>query len=147
MNPPVRALLRLAILASAFQPELLAAQDAAARLDFSGILFGNFQYHTEPGAAHANKFDLDRAYLTFRMPVGGKVSVRITADVSPQQSGTGYVLREKYAYLQYDAGRAKSGWGALVRGGVLHTVEVDHEEAFWPRWLGTVPAERFGYFS
>lgn len=131
-------------------PAVLPAQPgvpATPGLDFSGILFGSFQYHTGPGAAHTSKFDLDRAYLTFRMPAGDKVGVRITADLSPQQSGTGYVFRVKYAYLQHDFGTSKRGYAAWVRVGVLQTVKIEHEETFWPRWLGTVGNERFGYFS
>jgi hypothetical protein len=30
---------------------------------------------------------------------------------------------------------------------VLQTVTIEHQEQFWPRWMGTVGLERFGYFS
>lgn len=120
---------------------------AAPRLDFSGILFGAFQYQTAAGARNTNKFDLERAYLNFRMPVADRLSIRVTADLSPQQSGTGYVLRDKYAFLQYDRAPSKGGWNGFARAGVLQTVTIEHQETFWPRWMGTVSLERFGYFS
>lgn len=131
-------------------PLMLGAQGAAPaapRLDFSGILFGAFQYQTAAGARNTNKFDLERAYLNFRMPVADRLSIRVTADLSPQQSGTGYVLRDKYAFLQYDRAPSKRGWNGFVRAGVLQTVTIEHQETFWPRWMGTVALERFGYFS
>ena len=131
-------------------PLVLPAQGtapAAPRLDFSGIMFGAFQYQTGPGAKHTNKFDMERAYLNFRMPVADRLSMRVTADLSPQQSGTGYVFRAKYAFLQYDRPAGALGYNGFVRAGVLQTVTIEHQELFWPRWMGTVGLERFGYFS
>ena len=131
-------------------PVVLPAQGATAaapRLDFSGIMFGAFQYQTGPGVKHTNKFDMERAYLNFRMPVANRLGMRVTADISPQQSGTGYVFRAKYAFLQYDRPASARGYGGLVRAGVLQTVTIEHQEQFWPRWMGTVGLERFGYFS
>src|SRR5687768_7772201 len=54
------------------------------QLDFSGIIFANWNYRTDRGARAQNRFDVERAYLTFRMPVGDRSSVRITADVFQQ---------------------------------------------------------------
>ena len=46
-------------------------------VDFSGVLYANFQYRGDKGAAHStNKFDLERAYLTFRMPAGDRARRR-----------------------------------------------------------------------
>ena len=39
------------------------------------------------------------------------------------------------------------GFSAIGRIGMLHTVVIDHEETFWPRFLGQVGTERFGFFS
>src|SRR5204863_2749989 len=48
-------------------------------VDFSGVLYANFQYRGDEGTAKStNKFDLERAYLTFRMPAGDRASIRIT---------------------------------------------------------------------
>src|ERR1043165_6967442 len=45
---------------------------AAAPLpfEFSGILFANYQYGGVKGNRTTNRFDLDRAYLTFRATPG-----------------------------------------------------------------------------
>ena len=122
-------------------------------VDFSGVIYANFQYRGDQGAAKStNKFDLERAYLTFRMPAGDRASIRITADVFQQSTAPqdafyrGWVIRAKYAYLQYDLIKSTS-WNANIRGGLLHNVVIDHIEQFWPRWLSQSPVERAGFFS
>ena len=149
-------------------PAALAAQQPAADttkpappptvsvpVDFSGVLYANYQYRGDQGAPNpSNKFDLERAYLTFRMPAGDRASIRVTADVFQQQSATnnadafyrGWVVRAKYAYLQYDLIKS-STWNANIRGGLLHNVVIDHMEQFWPRWISQTPVERNGWFS
>ena len=122
-------------------------------VDFSGVLYANFQYRGDAGPNKStNKFDLERAYLTFRMPAGDRASIRITADVF-QQTTTGsdayykgWVVRAKYAYLQYDYLKS-GGWTGVVRGGLLHNVVIDHVEQFWPRWISQTSIERNGFFS
>src|SRR3982074_3750888 len=91
-------------------------------VDFSGVLYANFQYRGDAGPNKStNKFDVERAYLTFRMPAGDRASIRITADVFQQQTAPndafyrGWVIRAKYAYLQYDYLKSASGWNALAR--------------------------------
>jgi hypothetical protein len=123
-------------------------------VDFSGVLYANYQYRGDAGAAKStNKFELERAYLTFRMPAGDRASIRITADVFQQTAPPndvfyrGWVIRAKYAYLQYDYLKRVTGWNGLVRGGMLHNVMIDHVESFWPRWLSQTPVERAGFFS
>jgi hypothetical protein len=124
-------------------------------VDFSGVLYANYQYQGAKGAAKSqNKFDIERAYLTFRMPAGDRASIRITADVFQQTSATnnadafykGWVVRAKYAYLQYDLIKSVS-WNANIRGGLVHNVVIDHVESFWPRWISQTPVERAGFFS
>jgi hypothetical protein len=122
-------------------------------VDFSGVLYANFQYRGDAGPNKAtNKFDVERAYLTFRMPAGDRASIRITADVFQQTTPPndvfyrGWVIRAKYAYLQYDYLKS-AGWNGLVRGGLLHNVVIDHVEGFWPRWISQTPIERAGFFS
>jgi hypothetical protein len=129
------------------------APPATPAFNFSGVLYANFQYRGDKGPAKAtNKFDLERAYLTFRVPAGDRASVRITADVF-QQTATGsdafyrgWVVRAKYAYLQYDFLKGAT-WNGLVRGGLLHTIVIEHVETFWPRWISITPVERAGFFS
>jgi len=126
-------------------------------LDFSGVIFGNYQFETDATAKAANggkspnKFDIERAYLTFKMPAGDRAAIRVTTDIKQQPNNSfysGWFVRLKYAYFQYNVVQpTASGLSALARIGVLHTVVIDHEESFWPRYLGKVALERAGYFS
>jgi hypothetical protein len=93
-----------------------------------------------------NQFQLDRAYLTFRMPAGDRASIRITTDIY-QSTDNAYTVRAKYAYLQYDGTKSAYGSQAFGRIGILQNVLIDHEENFWPRYFSTVPTERAGYFA
>ena len=134
-------------------PPVQAPATVSVPVDFSGVLYANYQYRGDAGAAKAfNKFDVERAYLTFRMPAGDRASIRITADVFQQQTAPndafyrGWVIRAKYAYLQYDLIKSAS-WNANIRGGLLHNVVIDHMEQFWPRWISQTPVERNGWFS
>jgi hypothetical protein len=126
---------------------------ATPGFDFSGVLFANFQYRTDEGTAKGhNKFDVERVYLTFKMPAGERGSIRVTGDVFQQTtSGSdsyykGWTLRAKYAYFQYDFLKSAS-WNALARAGILHTVVIDHQEGFWPRFITNTAIERAGFFS
>jgi hypothetical protein len=128
-------------------------QVAAPAFSFSGVLYANYQYRGDEGPSRsANKFDLERAYLTFRIPAGDRASVRVTADVFQQQATgsdafyRGWVMRAKYAFLQYDFLKS-ANWNGFVRGGLVQTVVIEHVESFWPRWLSITPVERAGFFS
>lgn len=137
-----------ALLMAAALPATLAAQSApATKLDVSGVMFGAFSARTNPEAQGANRFDLERVYLNFRLPVADRWSIRVTPDISAQQAGVGYVIRTKYAFVQYDRPANAAGYSGFFRAGALQTVAIEHQETFWPRWMGTVGSERFGYFS
>jgi hypothetical protein len=147
----------VALLSGIVPPQLRTQQpaDTTRRLDFSSVLFANFQYRGGRGAGAANRFDLERAYLTFRLPAGERANVRLTADVF-QQTVTpddayyrGWTFRAKYAYLQYDFLRpsAQYGTGAFGRLGMLQTVVIEHIETFWPRWIARSAVETFGFFA
>ncbi|MDQ2931293.1 MAG: hypothetical protein M3Y05_10815 [Gemmatimonadota bacterium] len=134
-----------------------AVKPATPGLDFSAWLFGDFQYQTDAaskaanGGSHPNKFDIGRAYLTFKGPLGDRVSYRVTTDIK-QGGGTdsykGWFVRLKYAFLQYDYLKPNAdGLAAFARLGALHTVVIDHEENFWPRYLSQVGLEKNGFFS
>jgi hypothetical protein len=134
-------------------PAAPAPAGVSIPVDFSGVLYANFQYQGAQGATKSqNKFDVERAYLTFRMPAGDRASIRITADVFQQTNPAndafyrGWVIRAKYAYLQYDLIKSAS-WNANIRGGLLHNVVIDHIESFWPRWISQSPVERAGFFA
>lgn len=137
-------------------PKPVSKTPAPEPINFSGVVFGDYQYQTAPGPdRNQNKFDLERAYLTFKMPAGDHASIRITGDVFQQTTPgndsyyKGWVLRAKYAYFQYDFLRAvtSANWSAVARIGLVHTAFIDYEENFWPRWLSQTPLERAGFFS
>ena len=120
-------------------------------IDFSGVIYTNYQYRTDSRAKDFNKFDIERVYLTFRMPVGDRAFVRVTTDVFQQQNApndayyAGCALRLKYGYLQYNyiTGPPNS-FTAAARFGMLQTVVIDQEEPFWPRWISQTDLERSG---
>jgi hypothetical protein len=154
---------KLVMLAAAFflpGTQLLAqGTTPPPQLDFSGVLFGNFQWRTDAtakaqtGGKPNSKFDVGRAYLNFRMQAGDRGSIRVTTDIfqqSPSAYYGGWTVRLKYGYFQYDFTKnlaGVTGLGAVGRIGMLHTVVVDHEEGFWPRYLGQVALEANGFFS
>jgi hypothetical protein len=135
------------------EPPKPAEAAKTPQLDFSGILFANWNYRTDRGARAQNRFDLERAYLTFRMPAGDRASVRITADVFQNTTTPGdafyrgWAFRAKYAYLQYDALRNGNGLNAVARLGMLQTVVIEHVESFWPRWISRTATELNGFFQ
>jgi hypothetical protein len=146
----------LAIGLSLALASLLSAQTQVTipPIDFSGVIYSNYQYRTDIRAKDFNKFDVERVYLTFRMPAGERARIRVTTDVFQQQTPgndayyQGWALRLKYAYLQYNylTGTA-ANWTAVARMGMVHNVVVDHEEQFWPRWIAQTDLERAGLFN
>lgn len=140
---------------------LPAVKVITPQLDFSGIIFGNYQFRTDSaarstlGGAAPNQFNIDRVYLTFRMPVGDNAQIRATTDIFQQTSAAnngyyrGWVVRLKYGYVQYSFLKNALGDGSSVQGrvGMLNNVVVDHQESFWPRYLGNTAVERNGFFS
>ena len=124
-------------------------------------MFGNWQVKTDSaskanlGGKSPNIFDLGRAYLTFRMPAGDNGAIRVTTDIfqntNPAQNAyyQGWVVRLKYGYLQYTGARNSMGPGSNLIGrlGMLHTVTIDYEELYWPRYLQQVGLEKNGFFS
>ncbi len=147
--------------AHAQTPTAPAPSPATAGFDFSGVIFGNWQMKTDSaskanlGGSSPNLFDLGRAYLTFRMPAGDNGAIRITTDIfqntNPAQNTyyQGWVVRAKYAYLQYTGLRNEWGPGSSLVGrlGLLHTVMIDYEEQYWPRYLQQTAIEKNGFFS
>jgi hypothetical protein len=124
-------------------------------VDLSGVLYGNYQYHVEPGTtpaedaqlragAEQNRFSLERAYLTVRAAAGPRATVRLTSDL--YRAAGGYELRLKYGYLDYRF-LERGQTSAFARVGLLQNVMIEHEERFWPRWLGSAPLDRAGFFS
>lgn len=141
-------------------PGLLRAQTPTPpAIDFSGQILANFQLRTDSaakaplGGKSPNKFEIERVYLTFRMPAGEHASIRVTTDVFQNVAGgyyNGWSVRLKYAYLQYNFTNALAGvkdLAMLGRIGIVNNVVIDHAELFWPRWISQTPVERAGFFS
>ena len=144
-------------------PTALRAQTPQpSPLDFSGVIFANYQVRTDAaaraltGGEAANKFDLQRVYLNFRMPAGDRASIRVTTDMFQQANApanafySGWAVRLKYAYLQYEMARnlaGVEGLAAAIRLGILQNVVVDYVDSHWPRWLGVNALETHGYFA
>lgn len=145
-------LLTSALFVSNASAQVAATPPATPPLNFSGILFGNFQYRTDKANRAINKFDLERAYLNFRMPIGERTNVLVTADVYQQQATPadayyrGWTMRAKFAYIQHEFYKGKDA-SAFVRLGMLNTVVIGHIESFWPRFISQSSVERHGYFS
>jgi len=129
----------------------------ALPFDFSGVLYANYQTggnRTERRTSLQNRFDVERAYLTFRAGAGDHMSIRVTTDLYQQRDSTrdqyyrGWAIRAKYAYAQYDYIQAPgTALKAVARLGMLHTPVVDYEEGFWPRGIAQTAPELNGYFS
>ena len=164
----VRGFRQLALAAAvvALIAQSVVAQDApkpaTPGFDFSGVILGNFQIKSDSaskvatGGQQPNQFQIERAYLTFKMPAGQDGSVRITTDIYNNSGacGTGcyqgWTARLKYAYFQYNFLHNindMKGFDAVARIGMLHTALIDHEEGFWNRYLSPTAVERNGFFS
>lgn len=138
---------------------LLAQSTTVPPIDFSGVLFGNFSWRTDDaakaltGGKALDRFDVGRAYLTFRMAAGERGSIRVTTDIFNQTPSTyynGWTVRLKYGYFQYDFTKnlaGINGLAALGRIGMLHTVVIEHIEGFWPRFLGNAADETYFIWS
>ncbi|MDB4881313.1 MAG: hypothetical protein JWL95_79, partial [Gemmatimonadetes bacterium] len=131
-----------------------AAPAPAPTLNFSGLIFGSYNYQlpTTPSQLRNqanNSFIVDRAYLNFRMAAGDRTSIRITTDVyqTSDSATNAYTVRAKYAYLQYDVPKLANGAAVTARIGILQNVIIDHVESFWPRYLSQSPVERAGFFA
>ena len=139
-------------------PCVVAAQTAAPErpaVELSGLVFGGYQYHVEPGTnpvedqqvragLEQNQFTLDRAYVTVRAAVAPRTSVRVTSDI--YRAAGGYEMRLKYGYVDYRF-MEHGPTNAFVRVGVVQNIMVEHEESFWPRWLSSAPLDHATFFS
>lgn len=152
----------LAFLVLATVPVTASSQTTVTTraLDFSGVIFGNYQYRTDTiaknglGGQSPNRFDLGRVYLNFRMPVGDRGSMRITTDMYQNTGGGGYyagwAVRLKYAYFEYDATRTLFGVEGMpvnARIGMIQSFVVEHVDSYWPRWMSPDALETHGFFA
>jgi hypothetical protein len=159
MKKRFRSLLALGVLAPAAlvaqQNQEPVSKDTASTagpsvtpIDFSGVVFGNYHYEGDESARSANSFQIERSYLTFKMPAGDRAHIRVTADVynTSSTSSSSYAFRAKYAYLNYNF--YKSGSASIDgRAGIIQTQQIDQIENFWPRYIAPVPSDRARLFS
>ncbi|HWE43626.1 MAG TPA: hypothetical protein VG432_14060, partial [Gemmatimonadaceae bacterium] len=129
-----------------------ATPTASVPVEFSGLLFPQFVYGGAKGngTRSANQFQIERAYLTAKAKIGDRTTLRLTSDIYRPGGNNGYTMRAKYAYVQYDYwtnGEGFMGTNAQVRLGMQQTVLNETEEAFWPRYVAKIAAERAGFFS
>jgi hypothetical protein len=136
------------------QPAQQPLPPATPGLNFSGVIFGswNYQMLTTPNQLrnqNNNEFVVDRAYLTFRMPAGEHTSIRITTDVfrSSDSTSNAYTIRAKYAFLQYESSKFSNGLVVAGKIGIIENVVIPYLENFWPRFLSQAASERSGYFA
>lgn len=123
-----------------------AAQAAAPapQVTVSGIAYTQFVYQLADTAAHANSFDVTRAYLNALGKFSGGVATRLTADIYRQAGDNSLRYRLKYAFVAYTPQASP----LTFKLGQIHTPWVDWEEALWDfRMQGTVALDRNGYLS
>jgi hypothetical protein len=133
-------------------PAPAATATASVPIEFSGLLFPQFIYGGAKGngTRSANQFQLERAYLTAKAKIGDRTTLRFTSDIYRPGGNNGYTMRAKYAYVQYDYwtnGEGFMGTNGQVRLGMQQTVLNETEEAFWPRYVAKIAAERAGFFA
>ncbi|MGH7663880.1 MAG: hypothetical protein ACRENI_06240 [Gemmatimonadaceae bacterium] len=124
--------------------------------DLSGVLYTHFRYGGGRDSRSANRFDVERAYFTLRARLSERLALRLTTDVFQQDDDdrddyySGWTIRAKYAYLQYDLlarSPNRNAFAADVRLGMLNTVIIGHEDDYWPRWIAKTPLDRLGFFA
>lgn len=143
---------------AAFSGAAAQGTPAPPPLKFSGVIFGNWQDHTDSatkannGGQNFNKFDIERVYLNFVMPAGDRATIRATTDIF-QNAGAGsyyagWTVRLKYAWLQYDLNKPRDAdaWSAFAKIGLLTTPVIDYEESYWTRWISPTAVDRNGWF-
>lgn len=134
------------------QPATPATTTVNLPIEFSGLLFPQFIYGGSKGngTRSANQFQLERAYLTAKTKIGDRTSIRLTSDIYRPGGNSGYTMRVKFAFVQYDYwtnGAGFMGTNAQVRLGMQQTVINETEESYWPRYVAKIATERAGFFS
>jgi hypothetical protein len=131
-------------------PAATTVQTVSLPVEFSGLLYPQFIYGGAKGNRSANQFQLERAYLTAKAKVADRTSIRLTGDVYRPGGNSGYTMRAKYAFVQYDYWKSGEGYrGATgqVRLGMQQTVINEQEESYWPRYVAKIAVERAGFFA
>lgn len=135
----------VAATAAAVLAAATASAQAPAPPTVSGTIRGNYHYLVGGPREDFNQFAIDRVYLTVRGRVAPRTSFRVTSDVFESGDDNGWTVRMKYAYLDHVLN--EGAWATSVRAGLLQTVAIEQQEAFWPRWLGPTALDRHRYFQ
>ncbi len=150
----MRTLSRLAtsaVLVAVSATGLAAQTPAATPLNFSGVVYFDWQNGGTKAQRAMNKFDLTRAYLNFIMPAGDHVTVRVTTDILQNTSAgtyyTGWTARLKYAFAEWSAWKDTGTNPAALtfRFGLEQTPEIDMMESFWQRGITNTPIDFLGF--
>lgn len=119
------------------------AQAPARSVRVSGLIYGSWTADLGPGADGANRFEVNRAYVTLSGALSERVSARITTDAI-REDGEELEVRLKYAFMTYRPERS----AVAVRFGLTQTPYVEFEEGVWGyRMQGSIPADRLRYLS
>jgi hypothetical protein len=119
------------------------AQGSARSVRVAGLIYGSWSADLGSGAEGANRFEVNRAYVTLSGALSERVSGRITTDAI-REDGEELEVRLKYAFVIYRPERS----ALAVRFGLTQTPFVEFEEGVWGyRMQGSIPADRLRYLS
>ncbi len=128
---------------------LLGGQDSP-KLSISGLGYLRYGYQLGTDSslgdgAHANNFDVDRAYINFKGTMSHGISTRITTDIDPGRPNTNQLLlRLKYAYVAWQPDGSALTW----KLGEIQTPLIEWIETLWGfRMQGSVALDRTRYLS
>jgi hypothetical protein len=131
------------------EPE--SGTNALEGITFEALGYVDYSAGKKPAAnmkeTDYNRFQLTRGYLTLKKKVVGWMSVRITLDITQDETGD-YKRREKYFYAELRP--ADMGFLTNMKSeiGIGHMPWLDFEEHVNPyRAQGTMPVERAGIFN
>jgi hypothetical protein len=148
-NPMSRLTVTLLAAASAFTvvPAQLHAQApapaAAPNVRVTNTAFLNYFVSLSDTIAHANNFDVARAYINVLGKFDNGISTRVTADIYRPADGT-LTYRLKYAYGAWTPNNGP----ITLKLGAIQTPWLDFEETLWDyRFQGPVVFDRAGYMT
>jgi hypothetical protein len=124
-------------------PSASWAQGTARSVRVGGLIYGAWSADLGSGAEGANRFEVNRAYVTLSGALSERVTGRITTDAI-REDGEELEVRLKYAFVTYRPERS----ALAVRFGLTPTPFVAFEEGVWGyRMQGSIPADRLRYLS
>jgi len=146
LSPPLFAVLLFGVLP--FAAPLEGQDRPTLRIDGLGYLRYSYQLGTDStlgAGAHANNFDVDRAYINLRGTMRHGISTRVTTDIDPgRPNTTQLLLRLKYAYVAWHPEGSALTW----KLGEIQTPLIEWIETLWGfRMQGSVALDRTRYLT